>query len=710
MYDYNVLEKQVKERLNNPLTTEVGIRAHHIDGTYPWSRYCSSPRAAMSMLQRSQGLSLSTVNGGLVDIPYWHNTATDGLRNTTISVRAPCDLKIIDVVKKYPNSKNNPLTYAVYYSLTHRYIGLLELPKYMDRFDTRFGFMYKEVVEGKLKIGAVYEKDESIIEPQSIYEDYYSFGMLLNTLFISHRLSNEDALLVNEDTLKKRKFVTHNTTRFNVGGETYLANIFGDDEEYRPLDVIGSVVKNGLLAVKKEYDGIPISATMERAREHDVIFDTEYLAPTGSIIQDITVKRQAKVRNSLNYWHKQLDDLSLAYLTFQRNLQYAVDRGLEEYGLTYSPETVTDELHTALVWSKSLLLASVPKNNISLQHKVRKINGYQVIIKTLQIHEMGVRFKMTDLIGGKGINCNALPASEMPCTKDGIVADVVAYGGATTNRTNIGRLHEQDVTFMAMQVEGAIREIYGLPRYEGSFGSVAEAKAFVQREGKDKLSKAYTHYLLFITHFCPDDSDVYVSATHDEKVHVIGETLHIHIIAPLHIDNPYQHAEAMEAMEKIYKPVVDQVYFTSHDGRRRLTKNPCIIAPIYYLALNRIGDNFNVCSVRPTSHYDIPSKMSTMSNRPHRDVPTRNQGESESRASLAYNGPATTYEEMSRNTTAALHEISKSILYAPNPARIERAVSKETLRLPTGPLKVVRLINNCFGCDFVYVPPKGVYK
>jgi len=201
-----------------------------------------------------------------------------------------------------------------------------------------------------------------------------------------------------------------------------------------------------------------------------------------------------------------------------------------------------------------------------------------------------------------------------------------------------------------------------------------------------------------------------VSATHDEKVHVIGETLHIHIIAPLHIDNPYQHAEAMEAMEKIYKPVVDQVYFTSHDGRRRLTKNPCIIAPIYYLALNRIGDNFNVCSVRPTSHYDIPSKMSTMSNRPHRDVPTRNQGESESRASLAYNGPATTYEEMSRNTTAALHEISKSILYAPNPARIERAVSKETLRLPTGPLKVVRLINNCFGCDFVYVPPKGVYK
>jgi hypothetical protein len=164
--------------------------------------------------------------------------------------------------------------------------------------------------------------------------------------------------------------------------------------------------------------------------------------------------------------------------------------------------------------------------------------------------------------------------------------------------------------------------------------------------------------------------------------------------------------------QSIFKPPYGSVTYVK-DGRKHITKNNIMIAPMYILLLNKLADSLLTTSSAKVNHWGLPIGVSKADkNRfPHKNSPLRSIGETEARIYSSYGGRKFLAELLDRGASTDTHSlIYKKILGHKTPANINELVNRK--EHPYGSHKALEVINTLFqsvGLKIKYTKDKDRY-
>ena len=172
-------------------------------------------------------------------------------------------------------------------------------------------------------------------------------------------------------------------------------------------------------------------------------------------------------------------------------------------------------------------------------------------------------------------------------------------------------------------------------------------------------------------------------------------------------DNQPESIEMIKQLESgIYKPTYGPVTYKGNSGKIVTTKGAVRIASMYFILLEKIGDDWAAVSTCKLSHFGVLSQLtkSDKFSKPSRLQPVRGSGEAEVRIFSSYADVKYTPETMDRNNSPKTHKhIVLGIVSAKTPTNIYNLVNRA--EVPFGGSKPLNLVNHLAtvgGWEFKY--------
>jgi hypothetical protein len=304
----------------------------------------------------------------------------------------------------------------------------------------------------------------------------------------------------------------------------------------------------------------------------------------------------------------------------------------------------------------------------------------------------------------KGVICKIAEPEEMPVDEAGNRADVVMDGYATVNRMNTGRSYEQYFNSASRDTSKNLRGMLGL--FEKT-PHIKNAVENIYYENRPLFESAYKYLMDYYAILSPR---MYKWLTQDvneeQRIEHIASIVKDGIYLYLPTDNEVEYSKAISEIEKKYKPTYGPVTYIGNSGNKVTTKDPVRIGSVYFMLLEKTGDDWAAVASAKLQHFGIISTItrSDKHSSPVRNQPVRAIGESEGRIFASYAGQAAIAEMMDRNNNPQTHKsIVESILTAPVPTNIPKVTDRK--KIPYGgskPLAIVNHVLQCAGIKFVY--------
>lgn len=305
--------------------------------------------------------------------------------------------------------------------------------------------------------------------------------------------------------------------------------------------------------------------------------------------------------------------------------------------------------------------------------------------------------------------------------KDGNVADVISSPDSIPGRMNLGRLYAPYFSGAARDVRKLVLEQMGYNRHHKANITIDELHSVPDA----MMQQAIATLLQFYSIVSPRMKREYLALPDHEKWEWIAMTMNEtskgapRLYMPIEFDDEARlngeakfFDEMVEAIEKefghclIYGPVS----YVTRAGKRVTTKNNVRIAPIYFMELDKIADDWLAADIGKHSNFGILAAMNRREKyaTPWRRTPPRAIGETEGRLYCMYGGRWMIAELIDRNGNIAVQrEMGNKILRADKPTQIEKIVDRTKFEFNnTRPLQMLRHRFRCMGFDLVYYPEK----
>lgn len=291
----------------------------------------------------------------------------------------------------------------------------------------------------------------------------------------------------------------------------------------------------------------------------------------------------------------------------------------------------------------------------------------------------------------------------MPVDSAGNRADIVMDGYATVNRMNLGRAYE-------LYFNAASRDVTKFICNELNIADKKHAKVHVERifyEDKLLFDKVYRYLLGYYQIVSLRMFKWFTeNITDEQKIDHIASIVKDGVYLYMPPDNEIECVEAVQELEKFYKPTYGPVTYVGNSGNRVITKDPVRIGSVYIMMLEKTGDDWSAVASGKLQHFGILSQLtrSDKYSQPTRTSPIRAIGESEGRIFASYSGQKVIAELMDRNNNPAAHKaIVKSILTADKPSNIPHVIDRDKIHYGgSKPLSIVKHVLQCSGIKFVY--------
>lgn len=626
----------------------------------------------------------------------------------TLSTKIPENGRIINVIERYPqtlydNIKDNPELFVVFYNEEKSELDCLSITNF-TRNHQHFGFENKmKPTLSMLKPGNYVPKDTIFCDSPAVGDNgEYKHGLNFNVCFMDDPAVSEDGILISDRACERAKFKVYETRVCEVGKNNFLLNIFGNDDNYKPFQEIGEMIpKEGYVFSQREYDDdlAPGLLGVYDMQDIDHIFDrTTYTRGEGKVI-DIKVIKNGYIRNptcpeETTYL---LDKYAKAYLKFNKSIIETVEnfKSLNK-NIVFK---MSPNLHRRLIESMAVIENSKPNTSLNLNYKKAELDEYRIEITIEHIIVPTLGFKLTCMVGGKGVIVGIRPWQDMPVDSDGNYADIVMSKESTANRMNYTRFFHQYFNGACRDIR---KDILCMLDIKNNKITLRELKKIdknifinvIEHLGnlyKYTSSYQYEHYLTFTE----DDYYEHIYYIINNKVKLL-----------LPAQNKRNYVEAVKAIERWRPPTYGPVSFKGITGKNIHTKHKVRIAPLYMMLLDKVTDDGLVVSsakLHPTGVL-APNSDSEKFTNPVKLSPVRGTGESEVRILLSYLGSLLTAEIMDRNNNPKIHQkIYRKILESDVPTNIEKLINRD--EDPYGgsmPLKLVKHILYCFGVKLVY--------
>lgn len=672
-YQYNELD----ERL-------VGIPAVN-----PFFRSVSGPRAAMFNKHISQRPTISQPTSQRLQTGVGYE-----LGKYTYKLEIPADTFISAAIPKYGNSLTqsstfrNPLTTIIFVNDETREIDMIDLVRYHSQHQY-FGFEYKydrDIVSELHKGKRLHVNTVIADSPAKAPDGDYQFGIHANIALTSDPVVIEDGIKISESFANRLKFTLFESRTVNFSNDTIGLNIYGDDDIYKMFPNIGDRVRqDGIIFALRDFDDELAPGDLSKnSLKKPTMFDTCTYGYPGAEVIDIEIIKGDVQRTEL-------------LIGMQEQLQYHHNSQIRYYRAVY------DEYKRLMRESKGTLRLSHRFNSlvkdayaiinaadVKLAYRSReKLNGWTV--KVVYKYELTPKlaYKLTDLMGGKGVICEVVPDEQMPINEINIRADVVMDNQSLYKRTIMGKHHE-------IYINAAIDKL------------LWDINLMVDGDDKQTYNSAFNYVMGFYKILSPPMYELIVSNTFDGIKH-IEELLRNNVGLWLPADNPVDYMEVIGLLEKHYPAVNGKVKFVGTDGKVKTSKSNILIGGCYMILLDKIATESAAVASAKTQHFGIPSKLnkSNKYQSPARDQPTKTIAEDESRVLESIVGGKMTVDLIDQTNNPDVHKVILANIYtSPKPSGIYRLVDRKLQ--PTGHGYIQNMVNNVLNCaGLEFTPTKG---
>ncbi len=408
----NKMQEQNDNNLSNefdkiPLVPElIGITAIN-----PFCNYNSSSRSLMLSSHLSQSNVLlkgeeSIIQSGL----------EKELAKNTFSKKLHNDSRIISIIPRYRAGVDNQSVnhtvdaLVIFEDLKTNELDCLDIP-YNSNMHPYFGYRYKwntDILNNVnhndiIKAGTILADSPAVIENNG-----YEYGTNMNYCLMSLNETAEDGVVLSRSAAKKLDMEIFEKRTVEFGTDTYLLNLYGDEDNYKPFPEIGEYVReDGVLLASRDMDEemSPCLTSKKDMMDFNPMFDkVSYVKAGVNKVVDIKVHHTPKAKKEL---YSNTGDLvkkySKAFLRYQKDILDVYDNVLEEHRTRYRNDNVkvTPKFSRVLIDAMAMTECENVNSNKYIKKTYRNdgIDMFKVDITVLAIHHCGVGSKISDKSG-----------------------------------------------------------------------------------------------------------------------------------------------------------------------------------------------------------------------------------------------------------------------------------------------------------------------
>lgn len=609
----------------------------------------------------------------------------------SFNVKMPEDAQILHIIRKYQTGvgmdsiRNNPITTIIFehYYDAYKTIDVIHVPEYMSHHQD-FGYRLeknKEVWENLQESGHI-AKGTILAQSNTVKKNgLYGMGVNLETAFMSVPGTIEDGFIIARSALAKVAPRAYTEVTGNVGRKAFFLNTYGTDTVYKPFPDIGDRIRDdGVIYAIRDHDDdlSPASMTPRALRDIDRTFDRVAIGEPGSLIVDVSVFRDNRVNPSYTPTH--MDGQLHKYYDAQAEYYDKILKICTKLKQQRKDNFRFTPGFNRLVLEAQIHMPSTEQRKLTRMYRLDPLDEWRVSIHFETIKKVSNAYKLTDFFGGKGVICKIFEDADMPVDKWGNRAELIIYGGSTIRRLNFGRLYEHGWNAAARDVVQRIKIQAGFERHYTLTNSELDTVV----RNAEYVNWAFEELLDFYSIVAPTMK----SLLDDEKdragyIKSVLKDDH-YLYCPINDSN-----NLMQAVNKLlgsrHCPNYDTVQYRDQGGTWVETYNKVLIGKLYIMPLEKIGEDRSAVASVEVQGFGLPSKLSKndRATTPIRESAIRSYGESETRSYISTCGPEATTELLDQTNNPEAHqEVIRSILLAPKPTAIARAVCRK--KVPYG--------------------------
>lgn len=646
----------------------------------------------------------------------------------SFDTRFDYDSDVVKVIPYYQQTigaasiGSNPESLVVfeYYDpeLKERVVDCLTMSDYSSHH-SYFGYKNKRTkLFNAVSAGASFEAGDVLLTSPSVLDDgNFAYGRQVETALMTHASVSEDGVGMSVSLGAALGFITLEKRVVEWGSKTFPINLYGTEQEYLPHPKIGEKIhKSGALMAFRKYDQDYSVVDMSRRKSmnKDSVFDTAiYVDGSDGVVVDIRVLHDP---NQVMTTPELMAEQSLAYDNSRR---------------VYYDEIV--KLYYTLVSKRGDNLKLSPKFNnviqqaISVQRETQQgkkssvkvvhpqklyrgspVDDFRVEFTIMYKVKSTVGFKVTGIQGDKGVVVELIPDCYMPVNANGVRADLMMDPNATVARTIPSRLFEQifnaasrDLVIEFCNKLGIIHSV----KIELPIKMQIESR---WNSGDPVIIECWNRLMHYYSIFATVQHEGINNLPNDKKrnhfIRILNDGIYLNIPGT----QDQEPVDMLREVRKHFMPERGPVTYRDYNGVERVTKNNVLIGSIYYMLLEKTGDDWTAISSGKFQNFGIIAKLT---NKDKFLQPTRNQairagGEAEIRIMVAYCGAFFATEFLDRNSNMQSHRAAcEKILSAPYPTNIESLINREEIPLGKArPMQLVKHLAYCNGWKFTYSP------
>jgi hypothetical protein len=293
----------------------------------------------------------------------------------------------------------------------------------------------------------------------------------------------------------------------------------------------------------------------------------------------------------------------------------------------------------------------------------------------------------------------------MPVDEDGNRADIVMDPNSTISRMNLGRLYEQYFNAASRDTHKRICNMFGIANKV----KLVEAQNILNKASDDLINSAFNYLMGYYKIVSPKmyswfNDGLVKESPKDYLAEIITKGITLYVPT----DNEPDSQDIVTELEKHYKPTYGPVSYIGNSGRKVITKNPVRIGSVYFILLEKIGDDWSAVSSGKLGHFGVLGQLTKADkySKPARNQAVRGSGEAEVRILVSYIGTKYVAELMDRNNNPNTHKVViNNLLSAKHPTNVDNLIDRKVY--PFGgakPLQLIKHILEVSGTSFAYTP------
>lgn len=725
--------EQIEQRYKSPtLNNPVELRPELMSlyGLNPFIRHISASRAAMftgnlaQMVVIKEPMRKRIMSG--MERPFG---------DATFSIEFPDDVQVLEVIPRFAHTaganriKHSPQTAVIYENYNTGEIGVLMLTDYQVTHQ-HFGTEFKRDPDAmeRLRKGERFRKGTKLARSPLIDEHgNYMYGRETNLLMDSDVAGTEDGVKVRRGYLEALAPTGFETRVFEFGREYYPTNQSRVPGQYKIFPDLGDKVDStGLLVSLRRYD--PISAvsnmTAEALLETDYIFDRKrFVQHLDAVVVDIKVERNTSINipplpvgmedqllkyyNADTEWYRRIVDVwvNLRKQASMRNMSLRLEPEFSQLVKEAIGRVGPDYIKPDRGFNTKLREDGGGK--VDKVYRGVKMDAWRVEITFKYTSVPNKGYKITDINGNKSVVVEVVDDEDMPVDENGIRADVVVDPNSRWNRETPASPIEMIISAAGRDLGKRIQETFGFDRNVQLTEDEVNDVVYTP-ENNDLVEAAFNELMEFYKVVVPfqyeDLSDPKFREKNPDFMHTHVASVLLDHLYGLYLymptDNPVSMPDVIREIQKRWPPFITPVRFRGRDGKMKVSREPKLIAPSWYINLEKTAEDSWMAA--SSAKCNVLGTTARLSNNDKYDSPGRQSsirvGESEYRAEAATCGGEAIADQKDASNNPIAHKfVLRRLLTHPTPTDIPEVLDRKMV--PVGGHRPLAYMRHMFQCS-----------